>query len=149
MGISFIFERRDDEPPGGFELGDLVVTTATNGVSSKGRQPDAGMMIYLALVDLMNGISALARGDQRRYEFVGADSSFGLLFTRSKTGVAIKQGDQDLGTIDPLLLAGQLLADVDRFLADHPLPSTDSVFEGVTTAREQLHQIVAAGPAQI
>ena len=142
--ISFTFERREGEPPSGFELGDLVVTTTTSSVSSKGRQPDAGMMVYLALVDLMNGISSLLTGDNRRYEFVGADSSFILLFIRSKTGTTIRQGNTDLGTVDLGRLCEQLLADVDRFLAEHPLPPTDGVFHDVTTARERFRELVAA-----
>ena len=59
--IRITFERRESGPPHGFELGDLTVTTPAGTVTSKGRTPDAGMMIYLALDDLMYGVSLLLR----------------------------------------------------------------------------------------
>ena len=93
--ISFTFERSETDAPNGFELGDLTVATDAGTVTSKGRNPDAGMMIYISLVDLMSGLSSLLRAERRQYEFVGADSSFSLLFKRSKRGVEITQGKKD------------------------------------------------------
>jgi hypothetical protein len=98
--INFTFERWETDAPHGFELGDLTVATDSRSVTSKGRIPDAKMMIYISMADLISGVAALLRGNSRQYEFVGVDSSFSLSFKRTKRGVELKQGTKELGLFD-------------------------------------------------
>ena len=118
--LSITFERSEDDAPHGFELGQLTVTTPAGTVTSKGRTPDQSMMIYLAFVDLMTGMSSLLRGI-RGYDFVGADSSFTLRFTRIKDDVAIHQGKTNLGSVPLSELATCVCDEATRFWAAHPL----------------------------
>jgi hypothetical protein len=142
--INFTFERWETDAPHGFELGDLTVATDSRSVTSKGRIPDAKMMIYISIADLISGVAALLRGNSRQYEFVGVDSSFSLSFKRTKRGVELKQGTKELGLFDPRALAAQVAADVDRFWNAHPLSPDDAVFDDIKSSREQLQKALAA-----
>ena len=145
--ISFAFERSETDAPHGFELGDLTVVIDPGlSVTSKGRTPDAGMMIYISMGDLMDGVASLLSGD-RQYHFVGTDSSFSLHFKASKRGIEIRQGKIELGIFDPCALVSQVVADVDRFWSAHPLFEGDAVFNDVKYSREKLRKALI-GPTR-
>lgn len=85
--MSFRSTRRDTgEPASALDLGDLLVSGEHMSVSSAGRQPDQGMMIYLAMDDLISGLLQVADGERRDYEFIGVDSSFRLDLARTGQG---------------------------------------------------------------
>src|SRR5258708_37466092 len=85
--IEFIMERRETGPPHGFEIGHMTFVGSNGRASSK--DPDRGVMIYVALSDLLYQLARfIVRGD-RQCEFVGADSSFIVWFRRRKNGISV------------------------------------------------------------
>ncbi|MGW0081625.1 hypothetical protein [Streptomyces sp. NPDC003393] len=75
--------------PSGFDLGDIYVTGDLGTAQSAGHSPDQGMMIYLSVVQLLDGLRAFLRGSAKTYAFTGADTSFGLVFRRAKDGLSV------------------------------------------------------------
>jgi hypothetical protein len=67
----------------------MTCTGEQGSVSSSGHEPDQGMMIYIALADLLFGVRGLLAGQQKRFDFVGADSSFSLTFRRGRKGLSV------------------------------------------------------------
>ncbi|SDX73223.1 hypothetical protein SAMN05421504_103644 [Amycolatopsis xylanica] len=91
--VRFEFSRREDldhiEPPSGFDLGDMEIVGNVGSVSSRGRAPDQGMMIFVALVELLDGLRRKLKPGHP-YEFVGADSSFILDFREENDSIVIE-----------------------------------------------------------
>lgn len=137
--LRFELSRASAEPATGFDLGDLSVSGDQGSTTSAGRTPNQSMMIYVALVGLLDGIAQLLRQGSGRYRFVGTDSSFRLDFTLSKSGVmTIAEGQGTPLAATPLAVAVRSVRDgVERFLtqAPHRLSPTDPVAEDLQAAR--------------
>jgi hypothetical protein len=119
--MRFVFSRRPldpADPAHGFDLGDLEITGPDGSVTSAGRRPDESFMIYLGMVDLIDGLTALAEGRRREHEFVGADSSFVVRFLRNKEGISAAADGSTLGTEPVEDVLGGLRAGIEEFLAD-------------------------------
>jgi hypothetical protein len=137
--VRFVFSRSPldpSEPASGFDLGDLVITGPDGSVSSAGRQPNQSFMVYLGMVDLIDGLTALAAGRRREYKFVGADSSFTVRFFRNKAGISASAYGTSLGTEPGPDVLGGLRAGIDEFLADpaNALPPTDPAARDLAAA---------------
>jgi hypothetical protein len=88
--IAFKFTVRPGQgEASGFDLGDFVCMDSSESTSSIGHSPDQGMMIYLSVAHLMDGISPLLTGRSRNYRFIGVDSSFQLTFRLGRDGVSV------------------------------------------------------------
>lgn len=122
-------------PPSGFDFGDIDVEGNRGSATSRGHRPDQGMMIHLAVADLLYQLRSLVEEHQSRRskavrrEFVGADSSFALDFTLTREGrLVTAQGRQVLDESP----AGEALREVGRaaeaFAAAHlpTLPEDDA-----------------------
>lgn len=143
--ISFEFSRRGTVGGDGFALGDMTIAVGELRYSSAGRVPDQSMMIYLAIVDLIWGLCDLAVKGRGVFEFVGADSSFSVVFEAKKTQLTLRAGRVRLGTV-PTLMAVRALSDgVDVFLAssENQLSPADSVYEDLQAARRKLQEVLA------
>ena len=138
--ITFSVARRETDAPTGFELGDVTVEGPQGVATSIGTMPDQGMMIYVALVDLMSGVAKLTRDRKyRRYEFVGADSSYVLLFERMRADeVVIRYRKRIIGQQAARKIALALLAEVNRFWGEFPLAADDSCYEDFLRGRSRL-----------
>ncbi|MFC9297156.1 hypothetical protein ACFTWH_01480 [Streptomyces sp. NPDC057011] len=75
--------------PSGFDRGDMVWSGGRGEASSVGHVPDQGMMIYLAVPELLDSLSGLVARRSRNASFTAVDSSFGLDFRVTKAGVGI------------------------------------------------------------
>lgn len=106
------------EPASGFDLGNLEITGPDGSVSSTGRQPDQSFMVYLGMVDLIDGLTALAEGGRREHKFVGPDSSFTVRFFRNKAGISTSAYGASLGSEPVPDVLGGLRAGIEEFLAD-------------------------------
>jgi hypothetical protein len=85
--LRFDISREPGVPATGFDMGDIQVTGNLGVVSSAGRKPSQSMMVYLALVELLSGMSRFAETRSGHYAFMGTDSSFRLDFALKHTGV--------------------------------------------------------------
>lgn len=133
--IRFEFSRRGSGTPGGFDLGDVVVLGDGQVATSRGHSPSKTMMIYLAIVDLVLGVSRLCLMEQSaNYVFVGADSSFRLEFQVSKREYISLVGTDRWTFLDGMRKS------LDLFLsAGNELPVADPVAEDLAAARKELH----------
>ena len=72
-----------------FELGNIDIQIDGSVITSKNKTPSQSMMIFIAVSDLLDGVSTMIEQKRKEYLFVGADSSFKVLFRQNKTGVSI------------------------------------------------------------
>lgn len=77
----------------GFDLGDMAVAGDLGTAESADHIPDQGMMIYLSVVQLLDGLGSFLRGNARMLSFTGADTSFGLVVRRTKDGLSVAGKD--------------------------------------------------------
>ena len=75
--------RNDTGKVTGFDFGDMGFSFGKKEISSKG-SPRLLMMVYLSVVSLVDTLLSLRVG--RKYEFVGVDSSFSLVFELQRKG---------------------------------------------------------------
>lgn len=61
----------------GLNRGDMTISGSQGLATSKGKQPNQSMMIFLSIVELLDGIRRfMLTKDASNYRFVGADCSF-------------------------------------------------------------------------
>ncbi|MEU6218862.1 hypothetical protein ABZ845_15265 [Streptomyces sp. NPDC047022] len=101
----------DQGDASGFDMGDMVVTGEFGRVDSAGHVPDQGMMIYVTVVELLDGLRDFLRGNARVLSFYGTDTSFNLVVRRNKNGLSIA-GDNGIvaRTTTPELVTALLQA---------------------------------------
>jgi hypothetical protein len=150
MPLKFTFSRREDGEPNGFELGDLSVEANGSAVTSAGRTPDQGMMIYLAMVELLDGLSRFVRDPKRRkHEFVGPDSSFTLAFNKQPgSKIGLSHGSRQMGTFSEQEVLNAAGDAVMTFLADPSriLPRSDSAHGDLDAAVQQFRGVSRPRP---
>lgn len=103
--IEFTFTVREGQgSPHQFDLGDVFVRGDAGVVSSEGHVPDQGMMIHVAVADLLGQVRQAYEARRGRFEFVGCDSSFVLVLTPRGAMVTVRTADGELGTVRRLEL---------------------------------------------
>ena len=73
-----------DESLSEFELGDIEIEIDGQIISSKNKKPNQSMMVFIAISDLLDGLRGMIVNGKKEFVFVGADSSFILLFKQGK-----------------------------------------------------------------
>jgi len=86
--ITFSLARIDAELSE-FELGNIDIQIDSDVITSKNKTPSQSVMIFIAISDMLDGIRAMIEQKRKEFLFVGADSSFKILFKQNKTGVSI------------------------------------------------------------
>ena len=103
MSFDTRFELVDDVASGsisGLSRGHVTITGPLGSVTSAGRQPDQSMLVYISIVDLLDGLRGLlSPGGGRHWEWVGNDSSFVVDFDRHRDRVRIRAMGEDLGEV--------------------------------------------------
>ncbi|MET8622481.1 hypothetical protein ABZW30_01750 [Kitasatospora sp. NPDC004669] len=114
--ITFNFSRRPSQgTPSGFDLGDIEISGDGSSVSSVGKLPDQGMMIFPSLSLLLDQVRQPVSSGRGTVEFCGVDSSFQVKFTVAK-GVVTAVGEQgEIGRMSVPDFIGALLAAVSSF----------------------------------
>jgi hypothetical protein len=133
----FRFTRRTaGEPASGFELGDLTVVGNRGEATSAGHRPDQGMMIFVSITQLLDGLRVLLDRGKGAYEFVGVDSSFTLDFTLRRDQLTIKRRRTDLDIAPMAETIAALWTAASEFAADpaNALPEGDAVRNDLTAA---------------
>lgn len=76
----------DSDVISGFDLGNIHLSYNDISVSSSGKAPDQSCMLFITIVDMLNGVSNLVSNEKlREFKLVCADSSFNVLFVKTKT----------------------------------------------------------------
>jgi len=98
--IEFTFSVREDQgSPHQFDLGDVLVRGDDGLVSSEGHVPDQGMMIHVSVADLLSQVRQAYTARRGRFEFVGVDSSFRLLFVVRGKDITVRTGESEIATV--------------------------------------------------
>lgn len=76
----------DSDTISGFDLGNIHLSYNDISLSSSGKVPDQSCMLFITIVDMLNGIKNLVINEKsREFKLVCADSSFNVLFVKTKT----------------------------------------------------------------
>jgi hypothetical protein len=144
--LRFEFYRKWQGETTGYDMGDMKVVGDDASSSSDGHRPSQSMMIYLALVGLLDGVARLSGSRSGAFRFVGIDSSFTLDFSLKKGVVTVTRLKVVIAKADVATLLVSLHEAVDRFLAipSNQLPPTDPVAEDLRAARQGLLTALAA-----
>jgi len=115
--INFTVDESDDGSVHEFDMGDMIFNIGGTEFSSKGQVPSQSMMIFIAISDLLYGLSSFLTKRQSSYEFIGTDSSFRLVFTRIKKGkICIKHASSNYDGIDEIELKNEVLKAAEGFI---------------------------------
>lgn len=129
--IVFNLYRHDhNEQASDFDLGDIEFVFCDVPVSTHGN-PRLSSMIYVSISDLIDGLLRLSEGG-KRFEFVGADSSFVVHFERTKQGIDVRYGKKTFRAIAMYELLESVNSGIDKFQAN-PL---NVLTPGATTAAD-------------
>jgi hypothetical protein len=103
----------------GLARGHLTITGSQGTATSKGQQPDQSMMIFLSIVELLDGLRRfLLDRHASRYHFVGVDSSFQFLVTREADDAIRVMYDQNtLEVVRTEDMIAAVWAGIDRFMS--------------------------------
>jgi hypothetical protein len=112
--MKFLFHERKADSTPGFEMGDIRICGDRATVTSEGS--NQSMMLILSIVELLDGVRLfLSRSKPRQYEFIGADSSFSVIFHRERDGlVSVSVGGRLVHTADPR----SIKSDIERSVLD-------------------------------
>lgn len=83
ISIKFNLSDVGDSSVHEFDLGNIALEVDGDVITSSGKAPDQSMMIFIAASDLLGGIKSLLNGNNKEFKFIGADSSFCLVFKKS------------------------------------------------------------------
>jgi hypothetical protein len=137
--LRFEMSREPGAPATGFDMGDIQVTGNLATISSAGQKPSQSMMVYLALAELLGGMSRLAETKSGHYAFHGVDSSFRLDFALTQAGVLtiIGRGRTLVAKTDVATLLVSVRNGVEHFLShpDNQLAPADVVAGDLRDAR--------------
>ena len=88
--IKIVFSlSRIDKELSEFELGNMEIQIDKGIITSKNKIPDQNMMIFIAISDMLDGIRIMIEQKRKEYLFIGADSSFKIIFRQNNNGVLI------------------------------------------------------------
>jgi hypothetical protein len=136
--VRFNFSVDPAEASSGLVLGNLAIAGPDGSVSSTGRRPDQSFMVYVGLVDLIDGLTELADGRRRQYEFVGPDSSFIVDFRRTGDRISASAYGSQLGAEPAAEVLAGLSDGIDELLAAHPLDPAEPGAGDVAAAVRKL-----------
>ncbi|MGC4812128.1 hypothetical protein ACLQ29_16515 [Micromonospora sp. DT228] len=145
--MRFEFSRHQDGPAASsFDLGDLRVVVDSADVSSAGHRPSRSMMIYLGIVQLVDGLSEVAEGNASRFLFVGPDSSFSLNFQRKNDVLTVTAGNALIGSASMSDVLTALLSGISTFLKDpgNELAVNEPVAEDLEATLRRLRGLVGS-----
>lgn len=141
MKLSIRFELTDraaGRRVSGLSRGNVTMEGSGGLVTSAGRSPDQSMLVYLSLVDLLDGIGDLLSAPSgREWQWVGNDSSFVVHFRRARDKVRIEAMGEPLGEVDEAQLARAVFDAATGLLAKHRPPPSDLIAEDLESALEE------------
>jgi hypothetical protein len=116
--------RPDQGDASGFDMGDMVVSGDLGTADSAGHVPDQGMMIYLSVVQLLDGLRNFLRSNARVLSFIGTDTSFKLVVRRTKNGLSVASTNGVVARATTLEFASAVLSAAENLGRGLPLEDT-------------------------
>ena len=137
INIDFEFNQTDDSARSGFDLGYVKLTGSRGSVDSRPRD----CMVYLTIVDMLDGLRRLLSGTEDEYELVATDSSFIVYFEADEHDRITVTSQGTIIEVDHVRsIAGDILGCVKTFWATpgNALSPKDAVFGDVRAAMSDL-----------
>jgi hypothetical protein len=132
----------------GLSRGNVTLEGGGRLVTSAGRTPDQSMLVYISLVDLIDGIGDLLSAPSHRdWQWVGNDSSFVVDFRRAGHRVRIDAMGEPLGEFDEAEVARAVFEAAAGLLVEHRPPPSDLVAEDLESALKEFTDRFGTGPA--
>lgn len=133
-----IYRSNSEESATGFDMGDIEFSFDGKIISSRGNSRLSNM-IYVSIFDLIDGLLQLKNG-QKRYEFVGADSSFRIQFDNKKQGIQILHEKNKYDSVSLKALLEAINSGIDIFLADpsNKLSTDSAIYDDFNANRNAL-----------
>jgi len=84
----------------GYDLGHIEIGKDDKIITSANRSPDQAMMVFIAIVSLLDGLRKFLKDNSKSYKFVGTDSSFSITFSKSKrSNISMSAGNEFKDTV--------------------------------------------------
>jgi hypothetical protein len=135
--LTFSFELAAEPDTGtqsSYAMGYMSVLGPQGGVDSRTIEPAKQMMIFLSIVDLLDGLRRLiATPDWDTYQLIGTDSSFSVLFEKIEKDVRVSANGSIISQCPAGQVASAVLRGVDLFLAS--AQPDEPAFSDLTQAR--------------
>lgn len=123
----------------GYDMGHTEIANHQNIWTSIGKEPDESMMIFLSIVDLLDGVRGLLQNNQTgQFEWFGTDSSFSVFFVKNSTEeISVMHSKELIAKVYPAQLAESIYRAAMNFLEqkENQLKSNDPVFQDLTVAK--------------
>ncbi len=121
----------------GFDMGHMEFQGDLGTASSRSRVPDQAMMLIPSLVLLLDSLRRFLSSPQNEYEFVGADCSFIVVFSKKKgSEIHVCVDQRPIGTTDAAQLKADIEASISRFInsVSATLPAEDAAVRDLSDA---------------
>ena len=145
LKFSFFFDHVS-RPLSGFDLGHCSVEGGVHQVSSNDSARDQSMMLFISIVDLLDGVKGmLTDHTTKEFIFAAAGSSFELKFLRTRSNdIDVLHKNTLVGTVPIDLMASALFDAASRFSNQYiqMLPQDDAVKPGFESALIQFQTVV-------
>lgn len=135
----------DDDEVTGLSTGHLTFTSNSQIFSSKGKKPSQEMMIFLSVIEMLDGLRNFLFSDAEKYEFVGVDSSFTLGFEKvGVRNIRIFQKNKELDILNIDEFVFSVYSPVKIFLDEalEKMPSDDMAYEDIVGSLEGFRSIL-------
>jgi hypothetical protein len=130
--VQFIFELdspEESESITGLDMGHMTMRSETSTISSRDYGEAQSMMLYLSIVELLDGVRSFIFSKSREYEFVGVDSSFSVCFTKIEGDeIEILYKKKIIDSVSSKELVESLRRASSVFWKSYKLSNDDSVF---------------------
>lgn len=115
----FGLEIRLVEPVGeevsGFDLGHMRLQGERGACDSRDLGSRGAMMVFITLVDMVDGVCAILSGEKSGHKLIGTDSAWVVHFCRSKRGIVIRCGAAIIDDLDGPSIRRALLEGIYQF----------------------------------
>jgi len=122
LKISLEFDNTFSDDVDSYSRGNITVEGEYGTISSFGQSPDQSMMIFISIVDLLDGVHNLITNDKiSEFFFVGADCSFQFTVKKHRKKVFIKDKRKKLiGTMKTQKFVQILWREIKMFTNSYP-----------------------------
>lgn len=138
MMLKFVIEMEElAGPVGGLDMGHFTLQGSKAVATSAGKDPSQAMMVFISIIELLDGLKVFLFSKKKNYVFIGADSSFSLLFEKLKNNdIRISSGGTLLGVEKRMDLVAAIWRGVDEFLENrlNQISSDDMVYNDLISS---------------
>ena len=103
LNIYFTVFDLDGGTTSDFSQGHITLVGEYATVTSKGREPNQSMMVFIACANLADTVAQFLDTKTRSCKWIGA-GSFAVKFSKSRKGIAILCGEEKVGVVPPAQL---------------------------------------------